>query len=208
MPTEAVELKYFPCQQRPLLIVALFGYNWHKYCTLRGVKTEGGEKMKYGRWIKKWVVESNSGNGNYTVSLSELGVYGCSCPAWKFRKQECSHIQYIKSTKPNSNKGWAKTAHQPEPKEVIKITKPNLMPANVLRPIYKRRENTIYYPLVPIYPSDTHMEATICYFLSKYGFSWSEVQTQRHLPNSWTKRAVTAYIQEYGMKRYTKYLGE
>lgn len=48
------------------------------------------------KWIKKWNVQSHSGNGEYIVSLDEEGNYGCSCPVWKFRRIECKHILEIK----------------------------------------------------------------------------------------------------------------
>lgn len=56
-----------------------------------------------GKWIEKWNVTSESNpNKTYVVSLSELGIWGCSCPVWKFRRQECKHIQQIKN---NGGKG-------------------------------------------------------------------------------------------------------
>jgi len=48
------------------------------------------------KWIKKWNIESESGNGNYVVSLSDENEWGCSCPVWKFRRQECKHIKRVK----------------------------------------------------------------------------------------------------------------
>lgn len=46
-------------------------------------------------WIKTWKVMGSS-NNTYNVGLSKDGNYGCSCPAWKFRRQECRHIRDIK----------------------------------------------------------------------------------------------------------------
>jgi hypothetical protein len=48
------------------------------------------------KWIKKWNVESESGKGSYVVSLSDQNEWGCSCPVWKFRRQECKHIRRVK----------------------------------------------------------------------------------------------------------------
>jgi len=50
-------------------------------------------KMK---WIKKWEIKSESGNGSYVVSLSDKNEWGCSCPVWKFRRQGCKHIKGVK----------------------------------------------------------------------------------------------------------------
>lgn len=47
------------------------------------------------KWINKWPVLSNSSNREYIVALSEDGEWGCSCPAWKFRRQTCKHIKEI-----------------------------------------------------------------------------------------------------------------
>lgn len=137
------------------------------------------------KWIKKWKVQSSSGNGNYIVSIDENGHYGCSCPAWKFRRQECHHIVKVK------NSGS---------KEIKVLEKPEAIPTNVTKPIFK--DGKILYPLVPIYPSDIHMEATIVSFMLKYGWSMSEIKERRHLPNSWTKIAILDYIDKYGMKEY------
>jgi hypothetical protein len=48
---------------------------------------------KIGQWVKKWEVEGKS--GTYVVSESTEGVMGCSCPQWKFRRQNCKHIQLV-----------------------------------------------------------------------------------------------------------------
>ena len=48
------------------------------------------------RWIEKWAVEGSRGN-QYMVSKAEDGTWGCSCPRWKFRREECKHIQEIKA---------------------------------------------------------------------------------------------------------------
>lgn len=50
-----------------------------------------------GRWVQKWKVKSNSEAGKYyTVSVSSELKWGCSCPVWIFRRQECAHIKEIK----------------------------------------------------------------------------------------------------------------
>ena len=52
--------------------------------------------MKDDKWIKRFKVQSSSGNGDYIVAIDKEGNYGCSCPVWKFRRQECHHIKQIK----------------------------------------------------------------------------------------------------------------
>lgn len=51
------------------------------------------------KWIRKWNVPSDSGNGEYVVSLSDQDTYGCSCKAWTmhFPRQDCKHIDLVKA---------------------------------------------------------------------------------------------------------------
>jgi len=141
--------------------------------------------LKNDKWIKRFKVKSSSGNGYYIVAIGKEGNYGCSCPVWKFRRQECHHIKQIKLL------GGSKA-------ETIK--KPEYVLAKVLEPELK--DGKILCPLIPI--GDTHMEATIDVFLMKYGYSFSEVKEIRHLPDSWTKKAILDYIEKYGMKKYNE----
>ena len=48
-------------------------------------------------WIKRWEIEGSKGN-IYIVAKNEEGKYGCSCPAWKFRRLECNHIKKVKES--------------------------------------------------------------------------------------------------------------
>lgn len=45
---------------------------------------------KKDRWMFRWMV------GGYTVAVDRKGDFGCSCPVWKFRRQECKHITEVK----------------------------------------------------------------------------------------------------------------
>lgn len=47
-------------------------------------------------WLRKWKIDSYSGNKSYTVAVDERAEYGCSCPQWIYRRQECKHIQAVK----------------------------------------------------------------------------------------------------------------
>ena len=49
-----------------------------------------------GKWIKSWNVPSSMGSSYYVVSIDRDGNYGCSCPVWKFRREECKHIKQVK----------------------------------------------------------------------------------------------------------------
>lgn len=51
------------------------------------------------KWVKTWEVEAwSSSRGeikSYRVSIGLKGEWGCSCPHWKFRREECKHIREI-----------------------------------------------------------------------------------------------------------------
>jgi hypothetical protein len=50
-------------------------------------------------WIKRYKVTSFTDRSkSYVVALKSDGSWGCSCPAWKFRRQrgDCKHILYVK----------------------------------------------------------------------------------------------------------------
>ena len=62
---------------------------------------KAGKQIKKGdmnkmKWIKKWHIKSENSNREYVVSLSDEDTWGCSCPAWKFRRQGCKHIKRVK----------------------------------------------------------------------------------------------------------------
>ena len=133
-------------------------------------------------WIKKWIVESENGNSKYAVSLSDKNEWGCSCPAWKFRRQECKHIVRVKLN--------------PERYESEKeLSKPKYVLANVEKPTYKKRGNKLLIPLIRIEPYDIEMEALICYTMAKYGYLWKEIAEIRNLNPAWTLTKVKNYIE-------------
>jgi len=136
---------------------------------------------KKDRWVKRWQVPSSDGSKTYTVAVDANGNYGCSCPAWKFRRIECHHIRRVKT-----GGGMEKKL----------APLPNVVFACVWKPKYKPETNELYVPLVAI--GDTHMEATICYYLLKYGYSMVQVREMRHIPNQWTAKAIRAYIETHG----------
>lgn len=137
------------------------------------------------KWVKKWTVPSNSNpDKSYVVSQAEDGTWGCSCPHWKFRRQECSHIAHIQATKPDPN-GEVKP-------------KPTIIPAKVFKPTYKPESNELWMPLIPLNPNSVNVTATICYVAMKYGYSITELRDRYHLPSSWTKETILNHIEKYG----------
>lgn len=50
-------------------------------------------------WVNRWPVVSKTNGQEYTVSISDSGVWACSCPRWKFSKApkpDCKHILRVK----------------------------------------------------------------------------------------------------------------
>ena len=47
------------------------------------------------KWIERIPVDSETSDATYVVGISDEGEYGCSCPHWKFRRQECKHIRSV-----------------------------------------------------------------------------------------------------------------
>lgn len=130
------------------------------------------------KWTKKWRVEGSNGN-EYIVAQDEVGEFGCSCPAWKFRRIECKHIKYIKVNNPTANMI-----------ETIAIKKPEIRFYNIEHPEYDKEKNIIKCPLIRIEPFDLNLEVEIDVMMMENGYSVSEVKERRHLPRQWTKQAI------------------
>jgi len=139
------------------------------------------------KWVKKWEVPSSSGNGTYIVSIAEDGTtYGCSCPVWKFRRQECHHIKAVKN-------GQFKNGE---------IKKPEYVLAAVLTPTFKEKENKLLVPLVAF--GEVNMEATICLAMLEHGYSMGEIGNIRRLPKGWTVEAIRNHVEIHGKTIYPK----
>lgn len=130
------------------------------------------------RWVRRWKVPGSNGN-EWTVAVDEAGNYGCSCPRWKFKREECHHIMQVKA--------GAVT-------EAEISSRPKYVLAMVETPILKDGE--LFIPLVAI--GDTDMEATICYTMLENGYSMGEIKEMRHIPRNWTAKAITAHVERYG----------
>ncbi len=144
------------------------------------------------KWIKKWKVPSFTEEDKfYTVSLALDGTtYGCSCWPWRKHRIDCKHIPVVKD---NST----------APDEIITYNLVTVVPDKyVNKPIFDKRENVIFVPLIPLNPYDVHMEAPICYFLLQQGFTIKDIRTIRSLAPSWTMKSIVDMIKSEGMKEY------
>ena len=141
------------------------------------------------RWIKHWMVPRSSGEGDWTVAIDKNGVYGCSCPVWKFRRLECHHIKQVKM-------GCYPEAEQ-KPRPIPRL-------AMVAKPIFNGKTNELLIPLIKI-PAAQLIKATICYYLMKHGYSWTEVnEIRQHIPHSWTRSVMLAHVERYGEAKYAE----
>lgn len=136
-------------------------------------------------WTKKWKVPGSNGN-TWTVAVKASSEYGCSCPVWKFKRQECHHIKLVKMG------GGEEKVDRPKPEYIL---------ATVRKPTYEEKENQLLIPLVGV-PDALMMEATICYYLLKYGYSMGEIREQRRIPREWTGKAIVAHIEAHGETEY------
>lgn len=140
--------------------------------------------MKTDKWVKRWKVPKSKGDGEWTVAQDKDGNYGCNCPIWRFSRKECHHIKQIKANGAN--------ALQEKPKYIL---------ANVAKPKLIKETNELYIPLVAI-PDAHMMEATICFYLLKYGYSMSEIRQIRRIPKEWTAEAIQNHVQAHGEAEY------
>jgi len=141
--------------------------------------------MKKDRWIKRWQVQG-SAEKPYTVAIDKDGNYGCSCPHWKFRRAECHHIKQVKM-------GGGST--------VDEKTRPEYVLAKVNKPIYDEKTNRLLIPLIGL-PDAMMMQATICFYMLKHGFSMGEVRSIRRIPQQWTAKAIMQHVADHGEAEY------
>lgn len=138
------------------------------------------------RWVKRWEVPKSSGDGDWIVAIDKNGDYGCSCPVWKFKRQECHHIKLVKM-------GGGDI--------IEKVNRPEYVLAAVNKPILNEKKNQLLCPLVAI-PDAMMMEATICFYLLRNGYSMGEVRELRHIPREWSGQAIMAHIERHGEAEY------
>jgi len=140
---------------------------------------------KKDRWVKRWEVQGT--NRTWIVALDKNGNWGCSCPVWVYKRQECHHIKLVKMN---------------GAKEIISKERPEYILAQVLKPVYDEKNNKLYIPLIAL-PDTLLMEATICYYLLKHGYSMGEIrEIRKHLPNSWTGKRIITHVETHGEAEY------
>ena len=141
---------------------------------------------KSDKWVERWPVIGSTGK-TYIVGLDKDGNYGCSCPVWKFQRKQCKHISEVKTRESLSVPS--------------RIVKPQYVLAMVRKPTYLPDTNELRIPLISL-PDTIMMEATICFYLIRYGYTMSEIREMRRIPSSWTASAIIDQVERYGEACY------
>ena len=143
------------------------------------------------KWINKWTVTSRSSDRQYTVSRGDDGLWGCSCPAWKFARggrKDCKHILEIKAelaVGPTVINGGERPEYTLAMVETPKVV-----------------DGKLLVPLLRMGPTSAHMEATIVAAMLKSGFGMDEIREIRNLTRSWTRGNVLALVNSMGPCAY------
>lgn len=138
------------------------------------------------KWVRSFDVPSSTGDGSWTVSQGDDQSWGCSCPQWRFRKQqECKHIRRIKD---RLNAGPV----QPRPRilELIVAQVPEVTQAS---------DAALLVPVIP--PNDVHVLVTVAFDLYAWGVPWATIKDRYQLSKTYTKEECFRYIQTHGRKR-------
>ena len=139
------------------------------------------------KWIRSWDVPKSSGDGHWTVSLSDTKIYACTCPPWIYRKTpECRHIRGIKelvSSGPACEAGL----------------EPTIVYAKV-NEVQRGENNTLLVPLRPF--DDTHFLLTLLVDLYAHGIRWSRIREHYELNANIKKDTCLQYIEQHGRKIY------
>lgn len=134
------------------------------------------------RWIKRWEVPKSSGDGVWIVAIDKQGNYGCSCPRWKFHREECHHIHQVKV-----GGGELKKLPQIGFGQIHQV---------------KQVNGKILIPLVPV--GNTHFSASNAYVLYKMGYSRSTVKYYCTAAQSNSMKAIENYILHRGIMIWDK----
>jgi hypothetical protein len=140
------------------------------------------------RWKQRWYVQSHSNPGiQYVVAIDVDKVWGCSCPVWKFRREECKHIKEIKGS-----------LADPRRDNVYNQCEPTIVVANVQQITFDKLKNEVQMPLIPL--GETHFEATIIFDLLLSGVSYRTIRERYSLTlaNTNPRRVIEGYIVALG----------
>lgn len=69
----------------------------------------GGKEPASEQWVERHEVMSSDLERTYIVARHRDGHWACSCPVWKFRRQQCKHIDEVlrRPSRASASKGGA-----------------------------------------------------------------------------------------------------
>jgi hypothetical protein len=135
------------------------------------------------KWKERYEVKGSQG-ATWVVSQAEDGTWGCSCPVWKFKRQECHHIA--------DGKEGPQAYGRKEPL-------PQILPGHVKRVTYNAELRAYLHPLIPLNAHGTGVLATILYDCLQLGYSMEVLREKfKMIPKGWTAPAVIAHVKRYG----------
>lgn len=143
--------------------------------------------MKNDKWVKRWKI--NGSNGNiWTVAIDKDGNYGCSCPIWKFKREECHHILQVKQ-----NGGSEIKYRDASPGNVGEVTV---------------RGDMVLYPLVPIGSNiSIDLAATIIFDLQRANVNPQEIKDYKDkMFKNASMKQIISHIKEGGRLIYSEWV--
>lgn len=140
------------------------------------------------RWVKRWEVPKSTGGGYWVVAVDRKGNYGCSCPVWKFRRQECKHIFSVMQ---NGETGQ-------------EVNYRDTVPGNVGEVSIKG--DIILYPLVP-FPINPDLVATIVFDLLRGGAYPEQVKdyTKRMFRGGVSFKTICEHVKQRGRLIFSEF---
>ena len=133
------------------------------------------------KWLRRCNVAESNGH-TWVVAIDKEGKYGCSCPVWKFKREECHHILQVKT-----NGGEEIKQRNAQPGHVGEVT--------------VKKDGTVLYPLVP-FDGGVDLPATIVFDLLRANVASDQVKdyAKRFFPHNSLKQIIN-HVEQYGRCR-------
>lgn len=132
----------------------------------------------------------------YKVTFYSDFTVKCSCPHAIFRKAICKHIIKAEIILGFGNRGLADID---DTDDISNVVLPTIVSCNTLTPLYNIEKNEIHIPNIS--DVDIHMEASICFVMLSYGYSFKEIKEIRNLNGSWGLDVINKWVSLYGIKK-------
>jgi hypothetical protein len=145
--------------------------------------------MKNDRWVKRWKVPGSNGN-TWTVAIDKEGNYGCSCPRWKFKREQCHHVEDVKAGGGTLQGGDPVKQREAIPGNVAEVTIDG---------------DRVLYPLVP-FGGGPDLPATIVYDLIRANVSSEKVRDYAtSMFRGASLKQIKAHVEAKGRYIYSRF---